>query len=119
MASLTENRIYSHLTYSRTSSGQTFKSSIVFDHESSYYQNENNNVSNLGGSFSQTKKEKAYHMTNSSDVNFLHSYKALDVPKGEESKVIPAKKIGVPEKLNLNQSKSYINVDWLTFNLLE
>lgn len=52
-------------------------------------------------------------MTNSSDVNFLHSYKALDVPKGEESKVIPAKKIGVPEKLNLNQSKSYINSDYV------
>ena len=109
-ASSIGNRTLRSLIVHRVSSGETFKSSVVFDHESSYCQNENKNVSNLGGSFSQSKKEKAYHMTNSSDVNFLHSFKALDVPKGEESKVIPAKKLGVPAKLNLNQSKSYANV---------
>jgi hypothetical protein len=84
----------------RVSNGQKNKTTLSMDHESSYVQPEP--VSNLGESFSQSKKEKAYHMTNSSDINFLRSFKTLDVPKGDESRLIPGKKCGQSEKWNLN-----------------
>jgi len=43
----------------------------------------------------------------------------LDVPKGEENKLLPAKKVGVPQKLNLNQSKAYIKVIFKILNSAE
>ena len=67
-------------------------------------------TTNLGQSFTHSSKEKHWHQTNASDVNFLNSYKTLDVPKGEEGRLLPAKKEGVTQKLNLNQSKAYQNV---------
>jgi hypothetical protein len=78
------------------------------DHESTY--GSAAPVSNLGESFAQTKKEKAYQMTNCSDINFLRSFKTLDVPKGEESRLIPGKKCGQSEKWNLNQGQVLVKV---------
>lgn len=94
----------------RASSGSAKNSSNTFivDHDSSAQSI--TPVNNLGGSFSQSSKEKHWHQTNSSDVNFLPSYKTLDVPKGEEGRLLPATKVGVPQKLNLNQSKAYVKV---------
>jgi len=43
----------------------------------------------------------------------LTSVKTLDVPKGEESEVLPCKKNGVQDKLSLNQSKAYENSNYV------
>jgi len=36
----------------------------------------------LGGTFSQNRREKWYHQTNSSSITRLRSYQSLDVPVG-------------------------------------
>jgi hypothetical protein len=40
---------------------------------------------NIGGNFSQSKKELTWHRTNQSYVNMQDSYKAADGPKKDES----------------------------------
>jgi len=47
---------------------------------------------NRGGSFSRTRKEKGYHLTNSSSITMLNSYKSLDMPDRPEVKEFPTTK---------------------------
>ena len=49
-------------------------------------------MSNLGGTFCKSKKEKAYHLTNSSTITNLHSYKQLDLQEKAENKEFPTTK---------------------------
>ena len=47
---------------------------------------------NLGGTFSKSKKEKAWHLTNSSQVNMQPSYHSSDLPEKDEFPEFPAVK---------------------------
>jgi hypothetical protein len=46
----------------------------------------------LGGTFTKSKKEKAYHLTNSSQITYQNSYKSLDIQEKTESKEFPTTK---------------------------
>eukprot|EP00347_Sterkiella_histriomuscorum_P016152 403354281 len=91
--------------------GVTNKSNtFIIDHDSQANSVEPSN--SMSKTFTQTPKEKAWHRTNASEIVLLNSYKTLDVPKGEEGTLLPCKKVGVPEKLNLNQSKTLYNSNY-------
>ena len=47
---------------------------------------------NLGGTFAKSKKEKAYHLSNSSQINMQPSYHSSELPQKEESREFPAAK---------------------------
>ena len=49
-------------------------------------------MNNLGGTFSKTRKERAYHLTNSSTITNLHSYRSLDMQDKLENKAFPTTK---------------------------
>lgn len=49
-------------------------------------------IKTLGGTFSQNRREKWYHQTNSSSITNLRSYQSLDVPLGQEDKPFPTTK---------------------------
>ena len=49
-------------------------------------------TNNLGGTFCKNRKEKGYHLTNSSTITSLNSYKALDIPDKDECREFPTTK---------------------------
>ena len=49
-------------------------------------------TNNIGGTFSKTRKEKAFHLTNSSSIPNLKSYHVLDGPEAVECKEFPTTK---------------------------
>ena len=62
---------------------------------------------NLGGSFSRNRKEKAYHLTNSSSITSLNSYKSLDMPDKKECREFPTTKGNQSLKRAMNQSQVF------------
>jgi len=82
---------------------------FITDHETAA----NNVEAKKSNGFSTNSKEKAWHKTNASEIMSLTSVKTLDVPKGEESAVLPCKKNGVQDKLTLNYSKAYENSNYV------
>lgn len=72
----------------------------IVDHDTSVYSV--GQANNLGAAFSKNKKEKAYHLTNSSSVNMMPSYKTLDCPEKPEDRLLPCTKNGVDLKFNVN-----------------
>lgn len=82
---------------------------FIIDHDTASQQVEPQSDA-LVRTFTQSSKEKSFLRTNASDINFLNSVKTLEVQKGDENPVLPCKKTGVDQKLNLNQSKAYVNV---------
>ncbi|CDW79109.1 UNKNOWN [Stylonychia lemnae] len=82
---------------------------FIIDHETAA----NNVEAKQMNAFSTNPKEKAWFKTNASEIMQLSSVKTLDVPKGEESAVLPCKKNGVQDKHNLNYSKAYENSNYV------
>jgi len=49
-------------------------------------------TNNLGGTFCKSKKEKAYHLSNSSQINMQPSFHPNELPEKEEATEFPATK---------------------------
>ena len=74
---------------SHKSTKNVSKDFVVKHVEIDLYDKTNAGVNNLGATFSKSKKEKGYLMTNSSSITNLHSYKTLDIPDRVEVKPFP------------------------------
>ena len=77
----------------RSSTGvKNVSAKTIVDHDTAI--NSVGTANNLGAAFSKNKKEKAYHLTNSSGINMQNSYKTLDCPEKNEGNLFPATKNG-------------------------
>lgn len=61
-------------------------------------------TNNKGGTFSRNRREKWYHITNSSSINRLNSYKSLDVKESAEDREFPTTKGNQSLKRSMNVS---------------
>ena len=62
---------------------------------------------NLGGTFSKSRKERGYHLTNSSSIPNLLSYHSLDGPESKEVKTFETTKGNQTLKRALNRSSVF------------
>lgn len=59
---------------------------------------------NLGGTFSKSKKEKAYHLSNSSQINMQPSYHSSELPEKDEFREFPLSKGGRDMAIEMRKS---------------